>query len=234
MGRPIFYDTETTGIRAEFDRIVEIAAYDSVRKETFHKLVNPQMPIPAEASKVHHISDEMVADAPTIDAIIPEFEAFCEGDVYLVAHNNDAFDIHFLRHEWQRCDRSLPDWRYIDTLKWARKYRPDLPRHSLQYLREIYGFDANNAHRALDDVVMLHQIYEAMVDDLSPKQVFELLYKLEKITHMPFGKFKGSPLEEVPKDYLQWLANSGALDKQENSSLKTAITKLELLEPVNA
>ena len=62
--RPIYYDTETTGIKAEKDRVIEIAAFDPVQDRTFEALVNPGMPIPAEASAVHHITDDMVADSP--------------------------------------------------------------------------------------------------------------------------------------------------------------------------
>ena len=59
--RPIYYDTETTGIKAEKERIIEIAAYDPVRKRQFEKFVNPGFPIPPEAIAIHHITDEMVA-----------------------------------------------------------------------------------------------------------------------------------------------------------------------------
>ncbi|MEI8124716.1 MAG: exonuclease domain-containing protein, partial [Parachlamydiaceae bacterium] len=67
--RPIFYDTETTGIRAEKDRVIEIAAYDPMNDRSFERLVNPGCPIPAEATAIHHISNEMVADAPSFDVI---------------------------------------------------------------------------------------------------------------------------------------------------------------------
>ncbi len=46
----------------------------------------------------------------------------------------------------------------------------DLPRHSLQFLREVYGIEKNNAHRALDDVVVLYEVFQKMVDDLSYQQ----------------------------------------------------------------
>lgn len=227
--RAIYYDTETTGIRAEKDRIIEIAAYDPVRNLSFERLINPGIPIPPDATAIHHISDEMVASAPAFAAIAVEFIEFCAGDTVLIAHNNDAFDYHFLRNEYQRHNVEMPQWKFLDSLKWARRYRPDLPRHTLQFLREIYGIAANNAHRALDDVIVLHKVFHSMIDDLNIDDVFALLNKPRDLQHMPFGKHQGVPLSQVPKSYVQWLAGSGAFDKAENKDLKETFLKLGLL-----
>lgn len=232
--RPIFYDTETTGIRAEKDFIIEIAAYDPVQNKTFEKLINPGCPIPPDATAIHHISDEMVASAPSFAEIGKEFIDFCSGDVVLIAHNNDGFDVHFLRKEFQRHSLSMPDWKFLDSLKWARRYRPDLPRHTLQFLREMYGIASNNAHRALDDVVVLHQVFSYMTDDLDIESIINLIAAPRKLTAMPFGKHQGEPLEKVPKSYVQWLASNGALDKPENQQLKEAFCQLGILEMANA
>lgn len=227
--RPIFYDTETTGIRADQDRVIEIAAYDPVNNATFEKLVNPGRPIPPDATAIHKITDEMVAGCPGFGEIIKEFMAFCEGDVILIAHNNDSFDIHFLRQEFGRSNLAMPPWKFLDTLKWARRYRPDLPRHTLQFLRETYSIPANNAHRALDDVIVLHQIFSHMTDDLHIDEVYALLNKPRQIQHMPFGKHQGVPLQKVPGDYVQWLAKNGVFEKEENLELKSSFEKLGLL-----
>jgi DNA polymerase-3 subunit epsilon len=233
-GRPIFYDTETTGISSKIDRVVEIAAYDPVRDKTFEQLINPQQPIPPGATAVHKITDDMVKDAPTFSDVIPSFVEFCEGDSVLIAHNNDNFDILFLKEEFGRCDAEMPSWRFFDTLKWARRYRRDLPRHPLQFLREIYGIEANNAHRALDDVIVLHKVFIAMCDDLSIDQAYELLNTKNEaddapLLTMPFGKHQGKPLEDVPKSYIKWLAGDGAFDKPENAPLKAGLHKAGLL-----
>lgn len=232
--RPIFYDTETTGIKAERDRVIEIAAFDPVKGTTFEQLVNPGCPIPAEATAIHHITNDMVKDAPTFAEIIPKFNEFCEGEVVLIAHNNDNFDYYFLMHEFKRSQQEMPPWKFFDTLKWARRYRPDLPRHTLQFLREIYGFPANNAHRALDDVIVLHQVYSSMTDDLDITEVYALLNKPKDILHMPFGKHQGVPLQQLPPDYLKWLIGSGAFEKPENKDLKESLAKLGLFDPAPA
>lgn len=226
--RFIYYDTETTGVNAKNDRIIEIAAFDPAQDRTFEKLINPGVPIPKEASAIHGISDEMVKDAANFAAVGAEFIEFCSGDSVLVAHNNDNFDRHFLANESERHGLELPDFKMVDTLKWARKYRPDLPRHSLQFLRQIYGIAENNAHRALDDVVVLHKVFSAMIDDLTPETVLRLLGEQDEAV-MPFGKHQGKPLDKVPPDYIKWLKGQGAFDKPENSTLKSAFEKLGVL-----
>jgi DNA polymerase III subunit epsilon len=227
--RAIYYDTETTGTHPETDRIVEIAAYCPETKDSFCRFVNPGRPIPPDAVAIHHITDEMVADAPPFIQIIPELVAFCEGDVVLIAHNNDAFDQPFLRHEFERAGLPVPSWPTIDSLKWARRYRPDLPRHSLQFLCESFGVGPRQSHRALDDVLVLHKIFSQMIDDLSYETVIELLRGSRKVTRMPFGKHRGLTLQEVPASYLRWLSQSGALAKPENATLREALQELSLI-----
>lgn len=227
--RAIYYDTETTGISSEKDRVIELAAFDPEKNKTFSTLLNPGIPIPKEATAIHGITDAMVSGQPSFKDIAEDFMAFCGEDGVLIAHNNDSFDIHFLRACFVQAERPMPSWKFIDSLKWARRYRPDLPRHSLQVLREHFGIAANQAHRALDDVIILEKIFRLMIDDLTIAQVVELLHREVKITHMPFGKYQGKPLAEVPSDYVAWLAKSGAFEKEENQPLRQEIAKLGLL-----
>lgn len=235
--RPIYFDIETTGLRPDQDRIVEIAAYCALSKESFTQLVNPKMTIPQEASRIHGITDEMVKSAPEFAEVGKSFCQFCQSEgtnPILIAHNGDGFDQHFIRAEFKRADLPMPKWQTLDTLKWARKYRPDLPRHSLQFLRQVYGVAENNAHRALDDVMVLFEVFSQMIDDLEMSATLQILQErplvAAKLQAMPFGKHQGVVFEKVPKNYLRWLATSGALDKGENASLKARLTELNLLK----
>ena len=227
--KPIYYDTETTGVRPDKDRVIEIAAYDPEGDRTFVQLINPGCSIPAESTQITGITDEMVASAPGYEVVGQQFIEFCGPDAVLIAHNNERFDKLFIEAESARSNLVLPAWKYIDTLKWSRKYRSDLPSHALQNLREVYGFEANQAHRALDDVTTLYRIFSVMIDDLSIPTVLELLSQSSNSNRMPFGKYQGRLLSEVPPDYLQWLKGSGAFDKPENRELKEALTKMEIL-----
>lgn len=229
--RPIFYDTETTGTRPVKDRVVEIAAYDPVRQKEFCTFVNPGCPIPPEATAISHITDAMVQSAPTFREVAEQFVSFCEGDVVLIAHNNDAFDAPFLMAEFERAAVAMPKWRFFDTLKWARKYRPDLPRHTLQFLREAYGIAANQAHRALDDTRILYQIFTKMTGDLSVSTVLALIEEGgQSLSRMPFGKYQGKNLKEVPKEYLAWLEKNGILAQPEHAALRQQLEGLGLIQ----
>jgi len=230
--RAIYYDTETTGLKSETDRIIEIAAFDPENDKSFSSLVNPQIPIPEETTSIHNITDDMVKEEPSFEVVGKKFAEFCSGDVILVAHNNDSFDKLFLEAEFKRNNIELPSWKYLDTLKWARKYRNDLPKHSLQYLREVYEIPANQAHRALDDVIILYEVFSRMIDDLPISKVYQLLHqsKAAPPQFMPFGKYQGQPLQNVPKGYVSWLLKNGVFDKSENQELKNSFEKLGILE----
>lgn len=226
---PIYYDTETTGVRSDKDRIIEIAAYDPLHNRTFVQFVNPGVPIPPEATAIHQITDEMVKHAPSWKQIGRAFEEFCGEESVLVAHNNDAFDKLFLEEEYKRSDMKMPNWLFLDSLKWARKYRSDLPRHTLQSLRELYHIPANQAHRALDDVKILCQVFSIMIDDLTIEQVLALMEKPLKLDRMPFGKHQGKPLSNIPQSYVSWLLSSGSFERTENKDLREAFEKLGML-----
>lgn len=235
MLHAIYYDTETTGVKSDKDRIIELAAYDPVGDRTFCQFINPGCPIPKEATAIHNITDAMVENASDFATVMQKFIEFCPEGTILIAHNNDAFDRPFLEEECKRSQVDLPSFHYLDTLKWSRRYRPDLPKHSLQFLREAYGFAANQAHRALDDVIILYQVFSQMIDDLPLETVLDLYKKNQNqgqnSNTMPFGKYQGKPLADVPKSYVSWLSSNGALDKHENKDLKEQFEKLGLLQP---
>ena len=90
----VVFDTETTGLSPTKDRIVELSAIrfvDGIPTEIFETFINPEREISAETTAKNHITNDMVADAPTISEVLPSFEAFV-GNSPLVAHNLN-FDI---------------------------------------------------------------------------------------------------------------------------------------------
>jgi DNA polymerase-3 subunit epsilon len=195
--RPIFFDTETTGTNPKTGRIVELAAYDAARGTSFEMLINPGMPIPPETTLIHQITDSMVQDAPNFAEVAKKFLEFCEGDITLIGHNADGFDTPFLLNEFARNDMQMPsDWMFIDSLKWSRRYRKDLPRHSLQFLRQTYGIAANQAHRALNDVMVLYDVFKAMTDDLTCEEISHLLLRNIK------PEIEAEPAPQVPERVL--------------------------------
>jgi len=114
----VVFDTETTGLLPHKDEIVQIGAVRVVNGrivpgERIDQLVNPGMPIPPASTKVHHVTNEMVADAPSIDIAARSFHKF-SGDAVIVAHNA-PFDMAFLKRHGKRLGLEW-DHPIIDTV----------------------------------------------------------------------------------------------------------------------
>ena len=128
--------------------------------EEFESFVNPEKPIPYHITKITGITDDMVRDAGTIKDVMPKFLEFI-GDCILVAHNAD-FDLGFIRHNCKELGLEFNN-KHIDTLALARREFPHLKNHKLGTVAESLKINITGAHRALDDVRTLVQIYEYMV-----------------------------------------------------------------------
>jgi len=120
LKRPIaFIDLETTGVSLSSDRIVEIAIIKVMpdgSRQVKRKLINPQMPIPAEATEIHGITDKMVKDAPTFKQAGNEIKMFID-NCDLGGYNSNRFDIPILMEEFLRAgmDVDLSTRRMIDV-----------------------------------------------------------------------------------------------------------------------
>ena len=169
----VVFDLETTGISRTFDEVVEISAV-KVRSgqvvDEFSTLVNPGRHIPAGASQVNGITDQMVAGYPLFSQVLQEFLDFTEG-LTLVGHNIASFDMKFIWRDAEKYYGETVPNDYVDTLKVARRHLSALPRHRLVDLAEYYGISPEGAHRALNDCRMNQQVYERMVAEMRQKRV---------------------------------------------------------------
>ena len=150
------FDLETTGISAVKDDIIEISALkvkNHEQVETFSRLVNPRRPIPAGATKVNGITDEMVQSEPGLEFILPEFLDFIDGEI-LIGHNIQSFDLLFLNRAADEVCRKAVLNDFIDTLFMARALLPGLSRHRLTDLADYFKISSEGAHRAFKDSVM--------------------------------------------------------------------------------
>jgi DNA polymerase-3 subunit epsilon len=163
-------DLETTGLSAERDRIVELAA---VRWQNgkeighFQTLVNPGFPIPSRVIKVHGITDDMVKDAPVIGDVLPAFLQFCEADL-VVAHNS-PFDVRFLNAECRRQRILFFSSPVADTCSLAKQRLTSCPNYKLETLKAALGLGKGQAHRALDDARDCLQLYLHCIQQQLPK-----------------------------------------------------------------
>ena len=128
----VVLDTETTGLSASKDRIVELSAIrfvNGIPTEIFETFINPEREISPETSAINHITNDMVADAPTISEVLPSFEAFV-GKSPLVAHNLE-FDIKFLFYSGSIITDTPR--KYYDTFAQSQKI---LKKMKYKYNRE--------------------------------------------------------------------------------------------------
>ncbi len=217
LQKPIcIFDLETTGINTAKDRIVEIAI---IRVEpdgteiTKTWRVNPEMPIPIEASKVHGIYDADVSDAPTFKEIAKEiFELIHDAD--LAGFNSNRFDVPLLAEELLRAgiDFDLKTNNLIDIQNIFHKMEP---RNLTAAYRFYCDGDLTNAHSAEADTKATYEIlkaqlakYEDLPKDMEALSKFSsyfkaadfqgrIIYNDKNEEIINFGKYKGQKVEDV-------------------------------------
>ncbi len=230
LSRPlVFFDLETTGLDVQQDRIVQFAfiRVDPGKELTeWKELVHPGIPIPPEASRVHGITDAVVADKPPFSYFAPRIGGLLhESD--LAGFNAARFDVPFLQAEMERAGFPLDPAgrRIVDAQVIFHKREPrDLSAAYRYYChKELQG-----AHDALADVRATLEVLEGQLErypDL-PRDVAKLgafcapaddgrwvtpdrkFYWKNNEAVIGFGKHRGNSLrwlhENYP-DYLQWL-----------------------------
>ena len=225
--RPIaFLDLESTGLDTARDRIVEVSVVritPTGEVATFSTLVNPELQIAADATAVHGIDDDAVADAPTFSGIAAELTQFLDG-CDLAGYNLRRFDLPLLRAEMRRCgvpiDIESPE--IIDSCM-IFKFKE---RRDLAAAVSFYSDGGHMpAHEAMADVIATMAVLDGQLrryDDLprTPAGLHELLLDPNRLDHLArfvwkgseavfgFGKYAGESLRLVAKehpDYLQWM-----------------------------
>lgn len=219
----VVVDTETSGFSALENDLIEVAALRFVNGHpltSFRSLVRPPRPITARSSKVHHLTDRLVQNAPMWWEIRDDFRQFV-GDSLVVAHNA-KFDSEFLAGE-------IPKDRWVCSYRLARQLWPELEEFNNGFLWYELGlherfFGRLTPHSAWDDAFMTGRIFleecctfvrEGLgrsVDDL-----VRLANDPITVLRMPFGKHKDCPISEIPTDYLEWFVRASmATDRPVN------------------
>lgn len=219
-----FFDTETTG-NTPTDRICQLAIKEhGVATPLVNELFQPPMPIPFEASAVHHISNKMVADKPLFKEWprYAEIKALFESpDTIVVAHNS-AFDVAMLAAEDIHPTHVICTYKTVHALDEHGAFT----QHKLQYLRYALDMELDvPAHDAFADVLVLEKLFDYLFDRIKKEKGLDdagALALMMELTTQPlfmreftFGKHKGMRTEEVAKidpGYLSWLL----AEKQKN------------------
>ena len=164
----VILDTETTGLSADKDRIVEIACIELSNhiptKNIFHTFINPETKVSADAFSVHGYSDEFLSKKPKFKEIVKNFLDFIK-DKKLVIHNAD-FDLGFLNNELRRLNvKPILKSDVVDTLQIARSKFPGVG-NSLDALCKRYkiNVEAREKHSALVDCHLLSKVYIELID----------------------------------------------------------------------
>lgn len=167
----VVFDLETTGFSPwAGDEIVEIGAMKVFGSEidevnVFHSLVNPKRLIPAEATKVNGITNEMVSNAPMLEEVLPKFLDFV-GSAWLVAQNA-RFDMSFIMKSLVqfKIPRNL---EVYDTMIFSRRCFPTESGHNLDMICQRLGLDiiAEERHRSIGDVKLTAKAFVLLKDRL--------------------------------------------------------------------
>ncbi len=170
--REIVLDTETTGLDpTDGHRIVEIACIELFNhmptQRVFHRYVNPERDVPADALAVHGLTAEFLAGHPPFAAIVDELLAFIADD-RLIIHNAE-FDLRFINAELKRLDRPSLTCECEDTLLLARRRYPGASA-SLDALCRRFGIDlsARTKHGAKLDCELLAAVYLELIGGRQP------------------------------------------------------------------
>lgn len=223
----VFFDLETTGINISHDRIVEISYIkvlpDGKEEEAGYR-VNPEMPIPAESTAIHHITDEDVADAKTFKQLAPMLVKVFTGCDF-AGYNSNRFDIPMLAEEFSRAgiDFDFSRAKFIDVQNIFHKKEQ---RTLVAAYRFYCGGEIENAHSANADTRATYEVLMAQLDRYNdlPNDVVALsefssqnnnvdlagrLIRDEKgKVLINFGKYKGREAKKVLADdpgYYGWI-----------------------------
>ncbi len=156
----VVFDLETTGLHCDKNEIIEIGAVklqNGAITDRFSTFVNPKEPIPYRIEELTGISDAMVADAPPLEEILPQFLKFCEGCV-MVAHNAE-FDMGFIDEKAGKLGIQK-EFTSLDTVALARILLPDLRGYKLDQVAKAVGVPLKNHHRAVEDAQCTALIFE--------------------------------------------------------------------------
>ena len=231
----VFLDLETTGINVSKDRIVEISflkVYPGGKEESKTRRINPEMPIPHEATAIHGITDEDVKDCPRFKDIAKSLAAQIEG-CDIAGFNSNRFDIPLLAEEFLRADVDidLNRRKFVDVQTIFHK----MEQRTLSAAYKFYcDKDLEAAHSAEIDVMATYEVLKAQLERypdlqnnikyLSEFSSFNnhvdfagrMIYNEKREEVFNFGKYKGRLVTEIfniDPGYYSWILNGDfALD----------------------
>lgn len=163
----VVFDLETTGLNSSpvsgnMDKIIEIGAYkicDGEITECFSTFINPERKLSEEIINLTGITEDMVADAPKTEEVMPDFFKFCYGSI-LVGHNIAGFDFKFVDYYCANCGYIL-EKKIIDTIPLSQELL-FLSNYKLNTVADKFNITFNH-HRATDDALATAKIFIELI-----------------------------------------------------------------------
>ena len=227
----VILDTETTGVGHDA-RIIELAIL-SADVVTFR--FNPGIPIPAEATAIHGITDADVANCATFAEQAPDVLAHLNGDDTIAGYNV-KFDLLMIQSELSRAGLPLLDLTRLKLIDPLRLWRAKEPRTLTAAVEKFLGRPHSTAHSAAGDVTATRDVLAAMLEiwpdgiehaDPLPERATwcgptdDLVWR-DGVVVLNFGKYKGTPLHELDTGMLTWLTKN-ARAKHVQDAAKVAL-----------
>lgn len=219
----ITIDTETTGLSPHTHRLVEIAIIDwDTGAELLHTRIDPQMPIPADATAIHHITDDMVIGAPKFVDIADRVTEIISG-VQAVIGYNPWFDRGMISGEYRRLPSVRPPrWPVVICAKRQWDIHEPKEQRKLEnaYKRFVDKNGFSGAHSAIADAratreVLISQIFTFGLEgkpwpEFDPDQKrwvgpSDHIIAVDGVLYVNFGQHSGKPAHEVEIGYWRWI-----------------------------
>lgn len=166
------FDIETSGLRPDYDEILEIAAIKLKGKDiidTFESLVQPTKVISSEVEKIHGLNEIfLLVNGRNIKEVMADFFKFTESSI-IVGHNIKEFDWLFVLNHIKKLSLPIPEKKFIDTLELSRKLL-SLPKYNLTEVARHFGYENRNAHRAMADVEVNTKVFIELMELLLNKK----------------------------------------------------------------
>ena len=244
----VFFDLETTGINITRDRIVEISllkVHPNGKEEIKSRLINPEMPIPAQSTAIHGITDDDVKDSPTFKQVAKSLADMLEG-CDLAGFNSSRFDVPMLSEEFLRAgvDFDMSKRKFVDVqIIFHKKEQRTLAAAYKFYCDK----ELQNAHSAEADTIATYEVLKSQLDrypDLENDVAFlskeyssfnnnvdfagRIIFDDKGVEVFNFGKHKGKPVAQVLRNepsYYSWM-----MDGDFPLNTKQVLTKIRLRE----
>lgn len=193
-------DIETTGVKANRDRITEIAIvlHDGEKVvDRFQSLVNPECSIPPNITQITGISSELVADAPKFFEVAKQVVEMTKGAIF-VAHNVN-FDYGFIKEELARLG-FIYRRKQLCTVRLSRLVFPGRKRYNLDSLIDMLGIEVERRHRAMDDVIATVKLFERILEqETAEDSIASLVNRGVSASKLP-PNFTLEQLHALPED----------------------------------